>query len=70
MIIFTDHARIRMAERSISRAQTTKTIKEPDRIIEEDDQIKIFRKSFGDTTLEVVAEIKKLKIVIITVYRL
>ena len=59
-----------MAERSISRAQTTKTIKEPDRIIEEDDQIKIFRKSFGDTTLEVVAEIKKLKIVIITVYRL
>jgi len=67
MIIFTDHARIRMTERSVSRVQVMHALQTPDRIIEEDN-IRIFRKRIEDATLEVVAEIKKREVVIITLY--
>lgn len=68
MIIFTAHARRRMAERRISRAYAIQTIKEPDKIIEESGGVTIFRKRFGGTLLEAVTEIGKRKIVIITLY--
>lgn len=68
MIIFTDHALIRMKERGVSRTQVMAAIRNPEEVVEEEDGAKIFRKRFGNATLAVIAEIKKRKTVLITLY--
>ena len=68
MIIFTDHAQIRMRERKISRAQVIETIKHPEIEMIEDDDIKLVRKKFGNKSLEVAIESGKNKVIVITLY--
>ncbi len=68
MIIFTDHARRRMRERKIARAQVLETIKNPEIEIVEDDNIKLLRRKFKDKSLEVAVESGKNKIIVITLY--
>jgi hypothetical protein len=68
MIIFTDHARRRMAERKISKQQVITTLKQPDAKKDGIDRTKLLQKKYRDKTLEVVVEFYKNKIVIITLY--
>jgi len=57
-----------MAERKISKAQVTATIEKSERVVSEEDNIKIYSKKFDARTLEVVGEVIKHKIIVITVY--
>ena len=67
IIIFTNHARKRMKERRISRAEVAITVRHPD-VIEENNGIQIFRKRYKLSSLEVVTEVKKGKLIVITLY--
>jgi hypothetical protein len=68
MLVFTDHALKRMNERKVTKSQVTVALKTPDIITDEEDGVKIFRKKLGNKILEVVAEIKKNKFIVITLY--
>lgn len=64
MIIFTIHALARMRERKIRRQEVKEAIKNPDMKRTMTDGITIFRKE----KLEIVSEIIKNKIIVITIY--
>lgn len=64
MIIFTKHALIRMRERNIMKRDVIQAIKNPYTRQTESENVKIFRKE----NLEVIGEIKKNKIIVITLY--
>jgi hypothetical protein len=68
MIIFTNHALKRARERKVSRQQVIATIKEPGSVSTEGGGVKLFRRKFSGRTLEVVSEISKNRIIIITLY--
>lgn len=68
MIIFTDHAKRRMRERKISKAQVSIVLEHPESAESEDGNIKILRKKFGNKVLEIVIETSKNKIIVITLY--
>ena len=64
LIIFTAHALIRMRERKIDRKEAQKAVKSPDMKKTMADGITIFKKE----KLEIVGEIIKNKIIVITIY--
>jgi hypothetical protein len=68
MIIFTDHALRRMKERKVLKRQVVGLLKSPDSVVIEEDKLKSFQKKFGRKVLEVIAEVNKNKIIIITLY--
>lgn len=63
-IIFTTHSLTRMRERNVAKQDIIQAIKQPDIQQRESENVEIFRKE----NLEVVGEIKKNKIIIITLY--
>lgn len=68
IVIFTDHARKRMKERKILRVHAILAVAHYDFTKREEGDAQLYRKKIHDKTLEVVAEIKKNKIIIITLY--
>jgi len=57
-----------MKERGIQKPTVLETVKNPDAVRLEEDDLKLFRKEYSKRTLEIVAEIKKNKIIIVTFY--
>lgn len=68
MVEFTEHARKRMLERKVSKAQVLTALRRPDGIEDEDGGVQLFKKRFTDRVLGVVAEIKLNKTIVITIY--
>ncbi|MFQ6062250.1 MAG: DUF4258 domain-containing protein [Methanosarcinales archaeon] len=68
-IVFTKHARLRMAQRDINEAEVINAIEKPDEVISIGSK-RIFRKTFTERnkTLEVVGRVEGKNIVVITVY--
>lgn len=64
MIIFTTHALIRMRERKIRKQEARKAIENPDAKRSMSDGVIIFRKN----SLEIICQIVKNKIIVITIY--
>lgn len=64
MIIFTKHALTRMRERNVTKRDIIQAIENPNMRQKESANVEIFRKE----NLEVICEIKKNKIIVITLY--
>ena len=68
MIIFTQHAIIRMKERVISRKDVKIMIQNPDNIYRSFDDRVIFQKKIKSKTLEVIIKKDDRKTIILTCY--
>ena len=69
-IILTVHAKVRMRERGVSHKDIEVCVMRPARVAMETDRIRRFQKSFAYGTIEVVAEIRGNRCIVITVYPL
>ncbi len=67
-IIFTDHARKRMQERSIPEKEIIECVLRSDRIFRDDININRFQKLFSHGILEVIGRYKGAHFIVITTY--
>ncbi len=68
MIIFSEHAKQRMEQRSVDKKLVVKTVEEPDKIEKSFRGRKLRQKEFDGRILEVVTKIKGEEIIVITQY--
>jgi len=68
VIIYTDHARLRLKQRAIEESQILETVSKPDEVLKSFEKRSVARKRFSGKILEVVFTKQNNDLVIITAY--